>query len=151
MPLIGVGRREEPASDGAHEWARKIRPQYAKGEPVDVAVALNQAEAELIAGVLLEAGIPSTQRRSGAADLPDFLAAGPRYVMVPSSAEAVARELLGTEREEEGAQAGGVSGDDARSADGASARPLWVRAMALLIAISLLFSAVATLIYVLVQ
>lgn len=129
---------EEPARDGAHAWARKIRPQYARGEPVDVAVAMNQAEAELIAGVLLEAGIPSTQRRSGAADLPDFLAAGPRYVMVPASAEAVARELLGTERDV-----------IAEPVSPTSPRPLSVRALALFIVVCLLVAALATTLIVL--
>jgi len=141
MPLVNASRREEPAAGAAHAVARKIRPQYARGDLVDVAVALNQPEAELMAGVLLEAGIPSTQRRSGAADLPDFLAAGPRYVMVPASAEAVARELLGTERRVE----------QSRESGQPSPRPLWVRAVALLIAVSLLFAALATLILVIAR
>ncbi len=51
-----------------------------------VARAENQPEAELIAGLLLEEGIPSMQKRSGGFDVPDFLAAGPRDILVPESA-----------------------------------------------------------------
>ena len=61
-----------------------------------VATAQNQPEAELLQGLLLEAGIPSLARRSGGFDVPDFLAAGPRDVLVPRGGEAAARELLGT-------------------------------------------------------
>ena len=63
---------------------------------VRVAVARNQPEAEMLATRLESVGIPSLLVRSGGADVPDFLAAGPRDVMVPASAEADARELLGT-------------------------------------------------------
>jgi hypothetical protein len=63
---------------------------------VRVAVARNQPEAEMLASLLESAGIPALLLRSGGADVPDFLAAGPRDVMVPASAEADARELLGT-------------------------------------------------------
>ena len=38
-----------------------------------------------IAGLLLEAGVPSLSRRAGGFDVPDFLAAGPRDVLVPES------------------------------------------------------------------
>ena len=47
-----------------------------------VASARNQAEAEMIQGLLLEEGIPSLARRSGGFDVPDFLAAGPRDILV---------------------------------------------------------------------
>ena len=85
---------EEPLSD-AHERARKIDPVYAKGRLVRVAGGRNQAEAELIQGLLLEEGVPSMLRRSAGFDVPDFLAAGPRDVLVPESGvAAAARELL---------------------------------------------------------
>jgi hypothetical protein len=42
-------------------------------------------------------GIPVLLVRSGGFDVPDFLAAGPRDIMVPADREAEARELLGTE------------------------------------------------------
>ena len=97
MPLVHVGAaaaRGEAPRDAAHERARKIRPEYARGELVRVAWAANQAEAELVAGLLLEEGVPSLIRRNAGFDVPDFLAAGPRDVLVPASGEQAARELL---------------------------------------------------------
>jgi predicted esterase len=61
---------------------------------VKVARASNQAEAEFIEALLLEEGIPSMLRRSGWADVPDFLAAGARDVLVPESAAEAARDAL---------------------------------------------------------
>jgi hypothetical protein len=61
---------------------------------VRVARAANQAEAELIEGILREEGIPCVQRRTRGFDVPDFLAAGPRDVLVPAAAAQAARELL---------------------------------------------------------
>jgi hypothetical protein len=61
---------------------------------VKVAGAHNQAEAEFIQNLLLEEGVPSTLRRSAGFDVPDFLAAGPRDVLVPQSGVMVAREVL---------------------------------------------------------
>jgi hypothetical protein len=93
MPLIHPPSTGEQVSE-RHERARKIKPQLAVGEPVRVAGARNQAEAELIAGMLLEEGVPSLIRRTAGFDVPDFLAAGPRDVLVPQAAESVAREIL---------------------------------------------------------
>ncbi len=84
---------EEPTSE-AHGRARKIDPAFTQGELVRVAGGRNQAEAELIQGMLLEEGVPSMLRRSAGFDVPDFLAAGPRDVMVPESGAEVARDLL---------------------------------------------------------
>ena len=84
---------ERPLSE-AHGRARKIDPLYTEGDLVRVAGGRNQAEAELIQGILLEEGVPSVLRRSAGFDVPDFLAAGPRDVMVPESGADVARELL---------------------------------------------------------
>jgi hypothetical protein len=61
---------------------------------VKVAGAHNQAEAEFVQGLLLEEGVPSTLRRSAGFDVPDFLAAGPRDVLVPRSGVEVARDVL---------------------------------------------------------
>ncbi len=83
----------EPVSE-RHQRARKIKPQLAEGELVRVAGAANQAEGEFIQGLLLEEGVPSMLRRSAGFDVPDFLAAGPRDVMVPQSAAITAREVL---------------------------------------------------------
>jgi hypothetical protein len=77
-----------------HQRARKIKPQLAEGELVKVAWARNQVEGEFIQGLLLEEGVPSMLRRSAGFDVPDFLAAGPRDVLVPRSGEATAREVL---------------------------------------------------------
>jgi hypothetical protein len=94
MPLVySGGGEQEPVTD-AQEHARKIRPQYARGELVRVAGGRNQPEAELIQGMLLEEGIPSILRRSRGFDVPDFLAAGPRDVMVPESGFEAAHALL---------------------------------------------------------
>jgi Putative prokaryotic signal transducing protein len=97
VPLVygpGVDDGGKPLSE-SRERARKIRPQYSEGPLVRVATARNQAEAEMLEGLLLEEGIPSLARRSGGFDVPDFLAAGPRDIMVPASGLDVALELLG--------------------------------------------------------
>jgi hypothetical protein len=94
MPLV---RREEeaPDRDEARLRARKVRPQYLGGELVRVAGARNLAEAQLVQGLLLEEGIPSVERRARGFDVPDFLAGGPRDILVPQAAYEAARELLG--------------------------------------------------------
>jgi hypothetical protein len=94
MPLVYVGRGEEEPITEAHERARKIKPQYTGGRQVRVARANNLAEAELIQGMLLEEGIPSVQRRARGWDVPDFLAAGPRDILVPEAGADASRELL---------------------------------------------------------
>jgi len=93
MPLVRSDGEHEPLTE-AEERARKIRPELARGEPVRVARAQHQAEAELIQGILLEEGVPSYHRRSAGSDVPDFLAAGPRDVLVPESGVEVARDAL---------------------------------------------------------
>jgi hypothetical protein len=95
MPLTWAGARplDEPLSE-AHGRARKINPVYTQGELVRVAGGRNQAEAELIQGLLLEEGVPSVLRRTAGFDVPDYLAAGPRDVLVPEAGAEAARELL---------------------------------------------------------
>jgi hypothetical protein len=95
MPLGVTGGEplEAPLSD-AHERARKINPVYTEGELVRVAGGRNQAEAELIQNLLLEEGIPSVLRRTAGFDVPDFLAAGPRDIMVPQAGVDAAHEVL---------------------------------------------------------
>jgi hypothetical protein len=92
MPLIREGLAEVPSPE--RERARKIDPRYAQGEPVRVAFTRNQAESDLVQNILLEEGIPSMARRTRGFDVPDFLAAGPRDVLVPESGAEFARELL---------------------------------------------------------
>jgi hypothetical protein len=95
MPLVHAGgEHDEPARDEAHERARKIRPEMTRGPLVRVAGGRNQAEAELIQNILLEEGVPSILRRTAGFDVPDFLAAGPRDVMVPESGALTARDAL---------------------------------------------------------
>lgn len=95
LPGSGSGEeRVEPARSAAHERARKINPAYAEGDLVKVGWAGNQAEAELIQGLLLENGVPSTLSRSMGFDVPDFLAAGPRDIFVPASGVEAARAVL---------------------------------------------------------
>lgn len=97
MPLvIEEDAAEAPASDRRIR-ARKIRPEYSEGALVKIARAESQPEAEFIEALLLEEGIPSMLRRSGGSDVPDFLAAGPRDVLVPESGAQAAREALAWE------------------------------------------------------
>ena len=83
-----------PPLSERQERARKVKPQLSESELVKVAWARNQAEGEFIQGLLLEEGVPSMLRRSAGFDVPDFLAAGPRDVMVPISGVDAAREIL---------------------------------------------------------
>jgi pimeloyl-ACP methyl ester carboxylesterase len=94
MPLVYAGTHEEEPITAAHERARKIRPQFAHGELIRVTGARNLADGEMIQGILLDQGIPSLLRRARGFDVPDFLAAGPRDVLVPESGYEKARELL---------------------------------------------------------
>ena len=95
MPLVyaGVTGVDHPVTE-VGERARKIKPQYAEGELVRAIGARHQAEAEFVQGLLLEEGVPSILRRARGFDVPDFLAAGPRDVMVPQSGVATARDVL---------------------------------------------------------
>jgi hypothetical protein len=122
MPLVYMGRGEEQPITEAHERARKVKPQYTGGRQVRVAGAHNLAEAELIQGMLLEEGIPSVQRRARGFDVPDFLAAGPRDILVPEAGAEAAKELLA-----------GVQGDEPKaSAAAGDERPLRLAAGLLL-------------------
>lgn len=96
MPLVyarGAQASARPVSE-RHERARKVKRQYSEGPLVRVASARHQAEAELISGLLLEEGVPSVVRRSGGFDVPDFLAAGPRDILVAESGAEIARQML---------------------------------------------------------
>jgi hypothetical protein len=95
MPLTHSGQADSDSRvSDAHRRARKVKPQLSEGRLVRVAGAHNQAEAEFIQGLLLEQGVPSVLRRSAGFDVPDFLAAGPRDVLVPQSGVTTAREVL---------------------------------------------------------
>ncbi len=98
MPLVHPASTAETgaaaAPDERREYARKIKPQYSEGRLVKVAYAQSLPEAQLIQGLLLEEGIPSMARRAPGFDVPDFLAAGPRDILVPESGAQAARETL---------------------------------------------------------
>lgn len=111
MPLVYAGTREEEPVTPAHERARKVRPQYARGDLVRVTGARNLADGELIQGILLDQGIPSMLRRARGFDVPDFLAAGPRDVLVPESGYEAARDVLrGADMLSAEAEAGSLPG-----------------------------------------
>jgi hypothetical protein len=95
MPLVysGADRLQAPTTD-RHERVRRIKPQFAQGELVRVAGARNQAEAEFIQALLLEEGVPSLLKRTRGFDVPDYLAAGPRDVLVPAAGVETARDVL---------------------------------------------------------
>lgn len=94
MPLVhGAGNVEAVLSE-RQQRARKIKPQYSEGKLVKVAGAQNGVEAEMIQGMLLEEGIPSMSQRAPGADVPDFLVAGRRDILVPESGAEAAREAL---------------------------------------------------------
>jgi hypothetical protein len=61
---------------------------------VKVAAAPNETDALLMDGVLQDAGIPSLIQRAAGFDAPDFLAAGPRDVLVPASLVEDAKQIL---------------------------------------------------------
>ncbi len=122
-PLVHGPAAAAPRPIGeARERARKIKPQYGEGRLVRVAAARHQAEAELLQGMLLEEGIPSMTRRTRGFDVPDFLAAGPRDILVPASGEAAARDVLGL----------GAVPEVAATASG---RATWTRALAVALAV----------------
>jgi hypothetical protein len=64
------------------------------GKLVKVAFARNQAEAEMIQGLLLEGDIPSVLKRARGFDAPEFLAAGPHDIFVDSGHAHKAKTLL---------------------------------------------------------
>jgi pimeloyl-ACP methyl ester carboxylesterase len=61
---------------------------------IRVARADNQPEAEFLRNLLLEERVPSVLRRAPGVDVPDFLAAGGRDVLVPASYAQAARDVL---------------------------------------------------------
>jgi pimeloyl-ACP methyl ester carboxylesterase len=136
MPLVYAGSAvsDAPITE-RHIRARKINPQYTEGGLVRVAGGRNQAEAEFIQGLLLEEGVPSVLRRTAGFDVPDYLAAGPRDVLVPASGAQAAHEAL--------LQADIVSGEGA-AASATATRPLRLLAgllLALVVVAAVLFVA----------
>ena len=126
VPLVEADP-SAPVETERRERARKIRPQYAEGPLVKVVGARNQAEAEWLQGMLLEEGVPSLMRRSGGFDVPDFLASGPRDILVPSSGATAAREILQLPEP--------VPGIGMAPGEGT---PAWVKAMAVALTVVIL-------------
>ena len=120
LPLVHTADVVLPPDTELREKARKVRPGYAEGPLTRVATARHQAEAELLQQMLLEEGIPSLVRRSGGFDVPDFLAAGPRDIVVAASGADAAREILGV---------------PAPLPRRPLTRPAWVRVLAIVLAI----------------
>ncbi len=125
--MHAAGDDGRPLSETA-ERARKVRPQYAEGPLVRVATARHQAEAEMLEVLLLDQGVPSLVRRSGGFDVPDFLASGPRDILVPASGAERAREVLG--------RAG--AGRTATATPSLEGTPAWVKALAVALAVGIL-------------
>ncbi len=61
---------------------------------VKAGAAPNESLAMMMEGLLREAGIPVLIRRASGFDIPDFLAAGPRDLLVPRSRLDEAKEIL---------------------------------------------------------
>jgi hypothetical protein len=118
-----------PPLNEARERARKVHATYRQGPLVTVASARNQAEAELVQNMLLEEGIPSVARRTGGFDVPDFLASGPRDILVPESGAGAAEDLL-------------RRGADRPLRIGTT--PEWVRVVALVLAVLIVALVVAS-------
>jgi len=94
MPLV-KGSGPESVAGERRRRARKIKPQYTEGELVQVAAAESQPQAEFIANLLLEEGIPCVARNSIGGYSPMI---GPREILVPESGAQAAREALAYER-----------------------------------------------------
>ena len=74
--------------------AGRTGPARPEVQWVRVAIARNQPEAEMIQGMLAEAGIPAYVRRMAGFDVPDYLAGGPRDIMVPGARAIEAHALI---------------------------------------------------------
>lgn len=61
---------------------------------IKVAYGTNEAEAQMIQGLLSEHGIPSMLKRAPGFDVPEFLPAGPRHVLVAEELVERARAAL---------------------------------------------------------
>lgn len=138
VPLVLADATLPPVSERS-ERARKVKAQYSEGPLVRVARARHQAEAELISGLLLEEGVASVARRSGGFDVPDFLASGPRDIMVAQSGEAIARDVLRFDPD----PAHPLESPRAIVREGT---PLWVQALAVTLVIVLLAGTAAGLV-----
>lgn len=95
MLLIHPSPVVEEHTTERRQQARKIKPEYADGPLVKVAQVGSQPEAEFIAALLLEEGIPSLLSGQIAGYAP---VVGAREVLVPESGAQAAREALAWQR-----------------------------------------------------
>jgi hypothetical protein len=98
MPLVSATNTPESVVNERRQTARKIKPEYAEGELVKVAHTDDLAQAEFIAGMLLEEGIPCVLRAKIAGYTPMV---DPRDIMVPESGAQAAREALAFKDDQE--------------------------------------------------
>ena len=119
MRTLGPERHEPPGRERREPEPSRLM------DLVKVGRADNQAEAEFLQGLLLEEGVPSVVQRGQGSDVPDFLAAGARDLLVSRENAQVARDVL-------------LQGDvvSPRSGSGAVDRPLRVL-VGLLIALAI--------------
>jgi len=96
MPLVLASVEGALPASERQRTARKIKPQYAEGPLVKIAHVDSQPEAEFIAALLLEEGIPSLTRGLIAGYAPVM---GAREVLVPESGAQAAREALAYQRD----------------------------------------------------
>lgn len=95
MPLVQRLDSGSEATSESQRRARKVMAQYTEGPLVKVARASDLIQAEFIAGLLLEEGIPSYLSSPIAGHGP---LAGGRDVLVPQSGADAARDVLGPRR-----------------------------------------------------
>jgi hypothetical protein len=69
-------------------------PEHNDSDLVNVAYAHDQTEGEFLQGLLHDADVGSVVRRAPGFDVPEFLAAGPREVLVAASDVPIARDVL---------------------------------------------------------
>src|SRR5437764_538027 len=77
-----------------YEFGFKALVRANELEDEGLAFACDQAESCVVQNILPGEGSPSGARRARGFDVPDFLAAGPRDVLVPASGVELARALL---------------------------------------------------------
>ncbi len=80
-----------------HKNSDASRPPW-----VRAALALHEPEAQMLADMLRQEGIPSLIRRT-TMDVPDMLAGGPREILVPEDSLMRAREILNAQTDAEDA------------------------------------------------
>ena len=101
-PVYVIVSLEDPdAPDVKGYWLKRpedrrcrARRRVAAGADQGRLRPATRSEAEMIQGLLSEHGIPSMLKRTRGFDIPDFLAAGPRDILVPEAVAEEAREVL---------------------------------------------------------